>query len=185
MSRVIFASWVRAGRSLAPVTLTLVCLLAIHPPALRAQGTADLVGTVTDNSGSVVPGAKVTVRNLDTNLVRSQVTEASGQYSFTLLPVGNYSVTVEVMGFKAFTDPQLVLATGDRVRFDASLQVGEVSQSVEVEANAVALQTDNSTVGVLVTSRAVQERPQLHPPCPTGAWGDRIGAEFAGRRNPS
>jgi hypothetical protein len=133
--------------------------MAIHPPAARAQGTADLVGTVTDNSGSVVPGAKVTVRNLDTNLVRSQTTEASGQYSFTLLPVGSYSVTVEVMGFKTFTDPQLVLATGDRARVDAALQVGEISQSVEVEANAVALQTDNSTVGVLVTSRAVQDLP--------------------------
>ena len=124
-----------------------------------AQGTADLVGTVTDNSGSVVPGAKVTARNLDTNQVRTQLTEVSGQYSFTLLPVGTYSVTVELMGFKTYINPRLELATGDRARVDASMQVGEISQAVEVQGEAVALQTDNSTVGALVTSRAVQDLP--------------------------
>jgi Carboxypeptidase regulatory-like domain len=159
MSSVTLISRVRAGRFLALLALGLFCLLTVHAPYARAQGTADIVGTVTDNSGSVAPGAKVTVRNLETNLIRAQMTEASGQYSFTLLQVGNYSVTVELMGFKTFTNPRLVLATGDRARVDASLQVGEIAQSVEVQANAVALQTDNSTVGVLVTSRAVQDLP--------------------------
>jgi Carboxypeptidase regulatory-like domain len=159
MSSVTFASRVRAGLFFAPLALSLFCLLTIQAPPAQAQGTADITGTVTDNSGSVVPNARVSVRNLDTNLVRTQLTEASGQYSLTLLPVGNYSVTVEATGFKTFTDPRLGLATGDRARVDASLQVGEISQSVEVEANAVALQTDNSTVGVLVTSRAVQDLP--------------------------
>ena len=101
-------------RSLRPGLVTAVCVFAIFAATVSAQGTADVVGTVTDNSGSVVPNAKVTVKNLDTNLTRSLQTDASGQYSFTLLPVGNYSVTVELMGFKTFTDPRLTLATGDR-----------------------------------------------------------------------
>ena len=79
-------------------------ICSMGAPGLWAQGTADIVGTVTDNSGSVVPSAKVTAKNLGTNLTRTQATDASGQYSFTLLPVGDYSITVEVMGFKAFSN---------------------------------------------------------------------------------
>ena len=90
--------WVR-------LVFTLMCLMYV--PGLWAQGTADIVGTVTDNSGSVVPNAKVTAKNLGTNLTRTQQTDASGQYAFTLLPVGDYSVSIEVMGFKAFSNPRL------------------------------------------------------------------------------
>jgi len=119
-----------------------------------AQGTADIVGSITDNSGAVVANAKVTVKNLGTNLTRTQQTDASGQYSFTLLPVGDYSVTVEVQGFKTFTNQKVTVATGDRARVDAALQVGELSQTVEVSAQTVGVQTDSSTVGVLLTNPA-------------------------------
>jgi hypothetical protein len=87
-----------------------------------SQGTGDIIGTVTDNSGSVVSGARVAVKNLGTNLSRLNL-------------------------------------TGDRARVDAQLQVGEISQSVSLEAQAVALQTDSSTVGGLITNRAVQDLP--------------------------
>ena len=124
-----------------------------------AQGTADILGTVTDNSGSVVPNAKVSVKNLGTNSARTLQTDSAGQYSFTLLPVGDYSVTVEVAGFKTFSTPRLTIATGDRARVDAPMQVGELTQTVEVAEQTVAVQTDSSTVGGLVTSRAVQDLP--------------------------
>ena len=118
-----------------------------------AQGTADIVGTVADNSGSVSTMAKVTVKNLDTNLTRNQQTDASGQYSFTLLPIGNYSVTVEAKGFKMFVNAFFV-ATGDRARVDSSLQVGDVTQTVEVTSQVAGVQTDSSTVGSLLTNPA-------------------------------
>ena len=86
---------------------------------LLAQGTADIVGTVTDNTGAVVAAAKVTAKNLDTGLTRAEETNTAGDYSFTFLPVGNYSVTVAATGFKMFTNRNLTLATGDRVRVDA------------------------------------------------------------------
>jgi len=75
------------------------------------------------------------------------------------LPIGDYSITVELAGFKTSANPRLTLATGDRARFDAELQVGDVNQSVLVEAQSVALQTDSSTVGGLITNRAVQDLP--------------------------
>lgn len=137
----------------------MVCWILSASLVLMAQGTADITGTVTDNSGAVVANAKATAKNLGTNLTRVQQTDASGQYSFTLLPVGDYSVSVEVQGFKTFNNPRLTIATGDRARVDAKLEVGELTQTVEVAEQTVAVQTDSSTVGGLVTSRAVQDLP--------------------------
>jgi hypothetical protein len=148
----------RAVISRCRVALVLLGL-AVANCCLLAQGTADIVGTVIDNTGGVLASAKVTAKNVDTGLARSVETNASGDYSFTLLPVGNYSITVEVPGFKTFTNPKLTLATDDRARVDAQMQVGDVTQTVEVEAQAAALQTDSSTVGALVTTRAVQDLP--------------------------
>ena len=145
------------GRWVRFAFIILTCLGCA--PGLWAQGEADIVGTVTDNSGSLVPNAKVTAKNLGTNLTRTQQTDASGHYAFTLLPVGDYSVSVELMGFKTFTNPRLTLATGDRARVDAALQVGDLTQTVEVAAQTVALQTDSSTVGGLITTRAVEDLP--------------------------
>jgi hypothetical protein len=138
--------------------LALVLVALVDVP-MFAQGTADIVGTVTDNSGGVLAGAKVAAKNLDTGLTRAAETNSAGDYSFTLLPVGTYSVTVEIVGFKTFTNQRLALATGDRTRVDAQMQVGEVTQTLEIEAQAVALQTDSSTVGALVTTRAVEDLP--------------------------
>jgi hypothetical protein len=128
--------------------------------AAKAQNTADVVGTVTDASGAVVASARVTIKNLGTNVSRSLQTGASGDYAFTLLPVGDYSVSVEASGFKTFAAPSITLAAGDRARVDAKMQVGSASQTVEVQAtSAPILQTDSSTVGGLVTSEATQDLP--------------------------
>ncbi len=122
--------------------------------------TADVVGTVTDSSGAALPSAQVTATNALTNETRTAQTGASGEYSFVSLPVGTYSVSVEAKGFKKFTASSIALATGDRARVDAKMEVGEVNQVVEVnEAAAPALQTDNSTVGGLVDQQATQDLP--------------------------
>jgi len=141
------------------ISVVLCGLFLLSQQALWGQGTADIVGTVTDNSGAVVANAKVTTKNLGTNLTRTLQTDTSGAFAFTLLPVGDYSISVELSGFKTFSNPRLSLATGDRARVDAQLQVGDISQSVSVEAQAISLQTDSSTVGGLITNRAVQDLP--------------------------
>ncbi len=88
----------------------------------------------------------------------AQSPSETGDYVFNLLPIGAYSVKIELTGFKTQTT-RMEVATGDRARMDAQVQVGEVSQSIEVAAEVTALQTDNSTVGGLVTSQAVQDLP--------------------------
>jgi hypothetical protein len=142
-------------------TLIVLCLLAAMPVAsLLAQLTsADIVGRVTDSSGAVIAGAKVTAQNVDTHAARAVATNTSGEFVFTLLPIGNYTVEVKADGFKTFTEPGLRLASGDRQRVDAQMVVGQIAQTLEVNSQAAVLQTDSSTVGNTVTEKAVQDLP--------------------------
>src|SRR5690348_5437038 len=94
----------RFAQRLAGVLVTLCALFFIEGQTLWGQGTADIIGTITDNSGAVVANAKVTAKNLGTNLTRTLQTDASGAFAFTLLPVGDYSISVELSGFKNFTN---------------------------------------------------------------------------------
>jgi hypothetical protein len=127
---------------------------------VQAQDTADIVGTVTDSSGAAVPGAAVTITNIGTNVSQSTQTSSGGEYIFNLLQVGAYSVKVETKGFKTFTAPSITLAAGDRARVDAKLEVGDITQTVEVSGTvAPALQTDTSTIGSLVPSQSVEDLP--------------------------
>ena len=142
-----------------PFAVTVV-VLSLCASTARAQNTADIVGTVRDASDAFVNGAKVTVKNVDTNVSRSTATSATGEYAFTFMPVGNYSVTVEVPGFKRYTVPSVTVAAGDVKRVDAKMEVATVAQSEEVVATDVPiLQTDSATVGGLLTSTAVQDLP--------------------------
>src|ERR1035441_7842155 len=114
-------------------------LLLILATVMCAQSTtADVLGTITDASGGVLPGVKFTV---------------------TLLPVGRYSVTVAQPGFKTWTVPGVTLAIGDRLRQDIQLEVGALGQSVEVTASSPALQADSSSVSNLINTNAMQDLP--------------------------
>jgi hypothetical protein len=140
--------------------LTAAALLLCSASLILAQSnTADIVGTVTDTTGAVVPNATVTAVNLGTGQTRSAPSNAVGEYAFSLLQVGNYSVKVEAAGFKQFRVPSVTLSAGDRVRVDAQLQTGGTSETVTVTSVAPALQTDSSTVGGLVENAQVQDLP--------------------------
>jgi outer membrane receptor protein involved in Fe transport len=141
-------------------SLLFACLFLLCPVSARAQvTTADVVGKVTDNSGAVLANAKVTLTHLGTNITRTVMTDESGDYVVNLLPVGMYSVRVEAPGFKSFSVAELVLAAGDRARVDAKMEVGQTSETVQIIAEAPALQTDSSTVGTAITGKLVQELP--------------------------
>jgi len=138
----------------------LVCLSLICAVGARAQNTADVVGTVTDASGGVLPGATVTITNTETNVSQTTQTTSGGDYVFALLQVGSYVVKVEEKGFKTYSASSIALSAGDRARVDAKMEVGDVTQTVEVQAaTAPALQTDSSGLGTLVTSQAVEDLP--------------------------
>ena len=97
--------------------------------------TADILGTVTDSTGAVVPNANVALTNLGTNENRTTQSNTSGDYNFTLLPVGHYSITVKSPGFEASITKDLSLEAGDRARNDVRLQLGSESTVVEVTAS--------------------------------------------------
>jgi hypothetical protein len=137
--------------------LIVVGLLAASQCAAQLI-TADILGTVTDAAGAVVPNAKVTVVNAATSATRTLQTNGSGDYVFNLLPPGSYTVTVESPSFKKSVS-NVTLVAGDRARVDALLQVGETNQVVEVTATTPALQTDSSTVRDTVSAQSVQDLP--------------------------
>ncbi len=121
--------------------------------------TADILGTVTDATGAVIPNAKVILTNVGTQEKRTASSNNSGEYDFTLLPVGTYTVTVELTGFKTYTQNNLAVEAGDRARADAHLTTGATTETVNVEAETPLLQADNATVSSTVTAKAVQDLP--------------------------
>ena len=133
-------------------------LLFVALPSLASAQTADIVGRVTDNTGGVLPGATVTVENVGTRDVRTAATSDTGDYVFTLLPIGTYTVRIELQGFSAYSS-RAVLTSGDRIRVDGKLNLGTVTETVEVTAEVQLLQTDASTLSALVTEKAVQDLP--------------------------
>ena len=92
-----------------------------------AQGTGDIVGRVSDASGGVLPGTTVIATNLATNISRPMASSDTGDYTFTLLPIGVYEVKTELSGFKAQAS-RITLGTGDRARIDFKLELGSVSE---------------------------------------------------------
>lgn len=120
--------------------------------------TADIVGTVTDPSGAAVISATVTATSLSTGISQKVAVTETGGFQFTLLQVGSYKVSVQAAGFKGYTT-QVTLAAGDRARVNAALALGQATETVTVESTTPALQTDESTIGTLITSEATQDLP--------------------------
>jgi hypothetical protein len=139
--------------------VALVVLIAVSG-ALRAQTFyGSIVGTVTDSSGSSVPGATVTLTNSATAQRRNAQSAQDGNYEFVNLIPGHYNVEVEKTGFKRTTKTDIEVQVQAAVRVDASLQVGDVGQVIEVTAQAALLQTETSSLGTVVDERKVQEMP--------------------------
>jgi len=139
--------------------LAAIALLWLHAPVSAQSSTADIIGTVTDDSGAIVQNADVTVENISTHEMRHGKTGQSGEFTFTLLPVGTYSLKVEETGFSTYEASSINVEVGDRRRIDAHLTVGSASQKVEVTTAPSVLQTDNSTIGTTVGQEAVQSLP--------------------------
>jgi Carboxypeptidase regulatory-like domain len=151
-----------AARRLPAATglLAVLCMLLLTAVQVKAQTTtADVVGTVTDSSGAVLPDAKVTVQSLATHGTHTTQTTSSGDYDVPFLLPGHYSVRVELPSFKTFSVADITLQVGDRARVDARLQVGDASQTVEVLAPSPLLQSETSTVSSSITEQAVQDIP--------------------------
>ena len=138
-----------------------VCLVSCSVcPLLYSQATGSFSGTVADKTGSVVSGATVRITSQGTGVVREAKTDASGHYLIPLLPVADYTVRVEAQGFQVAEQKDVRLQTDEHRELNFTLNLASVSQTVEVSAaEEVAVQTENPTLGQVITSEQVAELP--------------------------
>jgi hypothetical protein len=144
------------GRGVKRLGIFLAALLIVFAVQAVAQ-EATIVGTVTDPAGLAVPNAAVTITNNDTTVTRNLPTNGDGQYVAPDLHIGHYTVRVAAAGFKLAEQKSITLQVGDRMRVDFKLQVGSAKETVTVEANAVAVQTESGEVSGVVTSQQISE----------------------------
>ena len=128
-----------------------------HP--LQAQVLyGSIVGTVTDDSGAAMPGATVTIEQTETKLTRELVTDPAGVYHFTAVPSGTYTVSIKMNGFRPFQS-QRTRHIELRARVDAKLEIGQLSESVEVSAESPVLQTDKAEVRAELKAHELENLP--------------------------
>ena len=138
----------------------LVLLLAAAPFASAQQAdTALIVGTVSDTTGAVIPGVTVTFNHVETGTVYTSETNESGNYRSNPLRIGAYLVVIEADGFKAYSGSGINLSIGDTRQLDVSLEVGAVTEVIEVEAAAPLLQTTEASAGTVIENRQIVDLP--------------------------
>ncbi len=133
-------------------------ILALLPAAFAQVNTASLTGLVSDPSGAAVPNAKVTARNTAINLERDSQTDGNGFYFFASLPVGNYEISTEAGGFQR-ASKRVTLETAQRARQDFALAVGQVQNTLTVDATAPQLATQDAALGSVVDNTYVSRFP--------------------------
>ena len=138
----------------------LILCAAVLSIEARAQVLyGSVIGSVTDEAGSSVSGAKVVLSNIGTNQKRETTSDENGNFIFTSVPGGTYSITVKKDGFHAFSTTGLTVTPDSKVRLDASLRVGNVQETIEVISTGAAIQTDSAEMRGEITSTSLQNLP--------------------------
>jgi hypothetical protein len=127
------------------------------PTRSWAQDQASITGTVSDTSGAVVPGVKVTVSNADKGFTRETKTNSAGDYTVTPVPIGDYTVSAEAPGFQKLLRTGITLSVGQAQRLDLQLTVGQATQEVTVAGNVVKVDTENARVSDVITGSQVED----------------------------
>jgi hypothetical protein len=142
------------------VHLKLVALVALS--AITSFGqfeTSEVVGTVSDASGAIVPKAKLTLHNEQTGIEVQTTSDSNGLYDFFNVKVGQYTISAELAGFQKFTTTNVTVNVNARQRVDIALQPGVATQSIEVTGAAATLETDTSEHGQVINTRQIVELP--------------------------
>src|SRR5688572_23872919 len=134
-------------------------VLVLTSALASAQATAQLSGRVTDESGGVLPGVSVTVTQTDTGFTRSTVTDDSGTYVLPNLPIGPYRLEIMLTGFRAYVQTGIVLQVGATPAINATLGLGELAETVTVEAAAPLVDTQSAGIGEVVEQERIVELP--------------------------
>ena len=129
---------------------------------LNAGVTASISGTVTDASGAAVPGATVIATNVDTGIAETQKTNGQGYYSFQSLPLGKYTIEVQQKGFKVYQKTGVVLDVNDALVIDVPLQVGQSTEKIVVQSDALHVETSNTQMGEVIEGQQVTTVPLVN-----------------------
>jgi hypothetical protein len=133
-----------------------LCLVSV---GALASITGSISGTVKDTTGSVLPGAVVSARNIDTGVVTTTNTNRDGSYSFPDLPIGHYNLQIEAKGFAVTQETGITLDVNTELRLDVALQLSSVTENVAVQANAVQVDTISTQLGDVIGSTAMTSLP--------------------------
>jgi len=139
--------------------LAAVLILACASTGMTQTSTARLTGSVRDGTGARLPGVTITVTDSSRNTSSSSLTNDSGSYDLPILNPGTYTVAAELPGFKRFVQDGVVLQVAQVVRLDVPMEVGELSQSVQVTANAPLVETETSSRGAVIDGKRIVELP--------------------------
>ena len=142
-------------------SLLLLAMFAVFAdcPFAHAQAVGSITGTVTDSSGAIIPGAKVTATRVETGVAQSTVTTGAGSYTIPSLVVGTYNVVAEAQGFKSGTAENITLDVSQERAVDFKLVVAGVTQQVEVNAAPPLINTTNATLAQIVSTEQVENLP--------------------------
>jgi hypothetical protein len=140
------------------LTLALFCQLCVKQTFAQAL-YGSLVGTVTDSSGAIVPRATVDLTDKQTGVARKDAADESGRYSFVNVAPGNYDIKITAPGFRSFAKTDLNIVPGTIIRTDATLEVGQTSETVTVEGSAAQLQTDKADTHTTIDAKEIQSIP--------------------------
>ena len=146
-------------RTLQVSTLILLFQLAMAPTLFAQFDSATVVGTVRDQGGAVVPNSKVTLSSVGTGINKTTQTDNNGSYTFFDVRIGKYTVRAESAGFKAAVAEEFSVSVNARQRVDLTLQIGDVSDKVVVEAAASSIETDSSSRGQVINQEAIVNLP--------------------------
>ena len=147
--------------SLSVVVLIVVTamILACANPASAQQATAQITGTIRDASHAIVVGAKVTLRNTETNISKVVMSNKDGDYLFTLVPIGAYELSVEQTGFSKYVRKGITLVINQNAKQDVDLEIGTNSQVVEVNGDVTQVDTVSATLGKVETTQRILQLP--------------------------
>src|SRR3954453_20786069 len=138
--------------------LTVAVFLSVWSASAQTA-TGEITGSIIDSSGASIAGAKVTLVEKDTNLTREQPANAAGLYEFHALPRGLYTIQVEMSGFKKEEIRALQLTVAQTLQLDIKLELGQVTDSVTVEATAGQIQEREASLSQVIDERRVRELP--------------------------
>ena len=140
-------------------SLVVVVVAALSVVDAAAQATAQISGTVRDQSAAVLPGVTVTATQTQTGVVRSTVTDETGSYVLPNLPLGPYRLEVSLSGFRTFAQTGIVLQVNARPVIDVVLELGQLAETVSVEANAAMVETRSPSVSQVIDNERILELP--------------------------